>query len=235
MKQLLDFIAQPESGGNYDIVWGGINGEDRPPKPLTQMTVREVLAWQDRIDPDYMSEAAGRYQIIEDTLRGLYRAAGVPLSAKFDEDTQDKLAVALLKRRGLDDYLAGDITATQFANALAKEWASLPVVSGEKRGRSYYGGDDLNASHVSVDAFMEAVRDVRGKPERKPPENMAQKAKQRAASPAAGAAVSGAGAVVLENVPVVSRLMGGLAPTAQIIAVVVCAAFIGYMVWRQAR
>ncbi|MEX3315670.1 hypothetical protein [Sulfitobacter sp. PS-8MA] len=161
---LLDFIARFESRGNYNIVWGGIKKQHRPPKPLASMTIGQVLAWQDSIDPLYMSEAAGKYQIMEDTLRGLYREAGMTTSSMYDEAGQDQLGVALLKRRGLDDYMSGRISAEKFANSLAKEWASLPVVSGPKKGRSYYGGDGLNKSHVSVAEFMNAVKAIRTAP-----------------------------------------------------------------------
>lgn len=155
---LLDFIAKPESGGNFNIVYGGIKKQHRPNVPLTEMTIGEVLSWQDSIDPLYRSEAAGAFQIMEDTLRTLHVEAGLPKSALFSEENQRKLATQLLKRRGLDKYLAGKMTPEAFANELAKEWASLPVVSGPKKGRSYYAGDGLNKSHVSVEAFLAAVR-----------------------------------------------------------------------------
>lgn len=157
-RPLLDFIAQFESRGNYNIVWGGIKTQHKPPRPLTSMTIGQVLAWQDSIDPLYMSEAAGKYQIMEDTLRGLYREAGMTTADLYDEAGQDRLGTALLLRRGYGQYLSGDISAEKFANSLAKEWASLPVVTGPKRGRSYYGGDGLNKSHVSVSKFMAAVK-----------------------------------------------------------------------------
>lgn len=159
-KPLLDFIAQHESRGDYNVVWGGIKAKDRPPKNLVEMTIGEVLDWQDLIDPPYRSEAAGRYQIMEDTLRGLYPDAGLSIAHLFNEQNQDRLAVQLLRRRGLGDYIAGRLTAERFANNLAKEWASLPCVSGEKKGRSYYSGDGLNKSLVDVEPFLEVVRMV---------------------------------------------------------------------------
>jgi len=158
IKALLDFIAQPESRGNFNVVWGGIKPKDRPKRPLVQMTIAEVLAWQDSIDARYPSEAAGRYQIMEDTLRPLPLAAGLLPSDLFNEANQDALATVLLKRRGLDRYLAGGMSAEEFANNLAREWASLPLVTGPHRGRSYYAGDGLNKSHVSVEDFLAAVR-----------------------------------------------------------------------------
>lgn len=161
VRPLLDFIGRFESRGNYNIVWGRIKAQHQPPKPLVFMTIGEVLAWQDRIDPLYMSEAAGKYQILEDTLRGLYRSAGLSLDDKFHEATQDRLGVTLLRRRGLDAYLAGTMSREKFANSLAKEWASLPVVTGEKRGKSYYGGDGLNKAHASVSDFLAVLDEIK--------------------------------------------------------------------------
>lgn len=173
LQPLLAFIRRVESGGDYNIVWGGIRSADRP-KSLTKMTVGEVLAWQDSIDAKYMSEAAGAYQIMEDTLRGLHQVAGVPLTATYDRDTQDKLAIALLKRRGLDKYLSGRMSATNFGNSLAKEWAGLPVVSGPKRGRSYYDGDGLNSTKASVEDFLAAIEAIHSEPERRPSKSLLQ-------------------------------------------------------------
>lgn len=167
-QPLLEFIKKYESRGNYDIVWGGIKGRHHPSKPLTQMTIGEVLAWQDSVDAYYMSEAAGAYQILEDTLRGLYRDAGLTLNSMYNRENQDKLALALLRRRGYDEFYAGRIKDEVFANNLAKEWASLPVVTnvvrreGKKvwtvqKGASYYAGDGLNKAHAEVAPFLTAV------------------------------------------------------------------------------
>lgn len=164
VKPLLDFIAKPESGGDYGVVWGRIKPADRPKRPLVTMTIAEVLAWQESIDARYQSEAAGRYQIMEDTLRPLPAAAGLKMYDLFNEANQDALATVLLRRRGLDKYLSGEIPAETFANNLAREWASLPIVSGAKKGRSFYDGDGLNKSHVSVDEFLAAVRAVKDSP-----------------------------------------------------------------------
>ena len=164
VKPLLDFIAQPESGGDYNIVWGGIKPQDRPKRRLVEMTIAEVLVWQESIDAKYRSEAAGRYQIMEDTLRPLPPSAGLLPSALFNAKNQDALATVLLRRRGLDRFVSGAISAEDFANNLAKEWASLPVVTGPKKGRSFYAGDGLNKSHVSAADFLAAVNSVKAAP-----------------------------------------------------------------------
>ena len=168
-KPIRDLIARHESESAvraqgvataYDVVWGSINRADMPPRPLTQMTVAEVLAWQDSIDRRYRSEAAGRYQILEDTLRGLKFNPG----ALFDETTQDALCDQLLVRRGWNRLCAGEITTTKFADSLAREWASLPVTSNQRgqsrdvaAGMSFYAGDNLNKAHATVPEVLAAI------------------------------------------------------------------------------
>jgi len=163
-NSLLAFIAKHESRNNFDVVWGGIAAKDRPKKALTSMTIKEVLNWQESIDARYPSEAAGGYQILEDTLRPLPPAAGLLFSDLFNESNQNALATVLLKRRGMDKYLSGGITAEDFANNLAKEWASLPVVTGKGKGKSFYAGDGMNKSLVSVDEFLSAIRSLKSPP-----------------------------------------------------------------------
>ena len=162
---LLNLLKRHESGGNYNAVWGRIAVKHRPANGLTRMTIGEVLAWQDSIDQLYNSEAAGAYQILEDTLRGLYRNAGLNTGDRFDVANQDRLAIQLLRRRGLSNYEAGRITDVQFAQNLSMEWASLPAQTKDKRGRpatgqSYYAGDGLNRSLTSKEAVLAAVRKI---------------------------------------------------------------------------
>lgn len=146
----------------YDVVWSGIKPADRP-KKLSALTVERVLWWQDVVDPLYMSEAAGAYQIMEDTLRGLQSPPG----AIFDPPTQDALALQLMDRRGWADVEAGRKSVEDFANQLAREWASLPVVSpvtvGKRtvrRGQSYYAGDGLNRAHATPEEVLGAIREA---------------------------------------------------------------------------
>lgn len=165
LNGLIEFIYRAENRGrvDYDVVYGGIRPEHRPPKPITQMTVGEVLSWQSSIDRLYNSEAAGAGQFMEDTLRDQVRKGVVSPDDLFDATTQDKLTVSLLRRRGLDKWQAGEITTEQFGTNLAKEWASLPVLQATydakgrpiQPGQAYYGGVGANRSraHASVNEF----------------------------------------------------------------------------------
>lgn len=57
----------------------------------------------------------------------------------------------------------------------------------------------------------------------------------REAQAAAGAGVAGAVAVAAEHLPAASGILGNLAPTAQLVAIVAAALFIGYLLWKRAR
>jgi hypothetical protein len=157
---LLDFIAKLETNRTGQAAYETIIGfrNEKPgtlPKPITEMTLEELLAEQKRWVKNLKapSGAAGRYQIIRPTLLSLVTELGVPLSAKFAPDLQDRFGFALLKRRGWEQFAATKLPLRAFGNNLAKEWASFPVLSDMtgahrvvRRGESYYAGDGFNAS-----------------------------------------------------------------------------------------
>ena len=168
MKRTLDLIGHLESRGQYDAVFGGIKGPDRPlkrtGKRLTELTVYEVLQWQDSIDHMYRSEAAGKFQVMEDTLRELVAQGRVDGNSLFNKETQDRVALILMKRRGLPKFLKGDMATEIMANNLAMEWASLPVCKEFTRGGklrrygySYYAGDGLNKCLTDPEEVLEAL------------------------------------------------------------------------------
>lgn len=68
-----------------------------------------------------------------------------------------------------------------------------------------------------------------------PPRQPESVVEDREAQAAAGAGVAGAVAVAAEHLPVASGLLGSLAPTAQLVAVVVAAVFIGYLLWKRTK
>lgn len=157
-KVLLNGLSGPESGGDYEA-WSSYKQKNLP-KPLTQSSIVEVLRYQlDWRHYGGISSAAGRYQIIRKTLRMLVDILGLTGDELFDEAMQDRLGYQLLKIRGYDSWMAGSLSNNAFANNLAKEWASFPVVTRIKNykgdvinpGTSYYAGDGLNSHGVSVD------------------------------------------------------------------------------------
>lgn len=153
-KPLLELIGGIEAPDGYNQMYG----ERKASLNLGAMTLDEVKALQrKRVKSGIKSSAVGRYQFLHDTLMDLRKINKLSGSEKFTPELQDKLALSLLNRRGYSKYLKGQISQKQFANRLAKEWASLPVVSGSKRGRSYYAGDGLNKALIQPDAILTAL------------------------------------------------------------------------------
>ena len=114
------------------------------------------------------SSAIGAYQFLSKTLDSLKQSLKLTGTETFDQNLQDDLGIALMARRGLWKYCAGQMTAETFANNLAKEWASLPVVTsikGARRqlkiGQSYYAGDGLNKAHHDANTVMAAVKSIK--------------------------------------------------------------------------
>lgn len=124
-KQALDAIAKYESissdeagngynamnqGGNGMVgIYGSGSSTTLLGKALTQMTVAEVMERQ-RKNNQYSREnrvgifAAGRYQIIPDTLKGIVDAGAIKPSDLFDQRTQDKAGLYLIKTRGVQPW-----------------------------------------------------------------------------------------------------------------------------------
>jgi muramidase (phage lysozyme) len=152
---LLATIAKGESNGNYNAHFGNVTNTTIR---FTDMSVAEVLQWQAQyVQNGSPSSAVGKYQIIRSTLAGLADQLGIAPDARFDETLQDRMAIALLERRGALDYLGRKLTREQFAANLAKEWAALPRVIGERPEESYYAHDGLNKSHIGVSEVFEAL------------------------------------------------------------------------------
>lgn len=160
LAPLLDTIASGEAGpAGYDAVYLG--SPIQPPAPISTMTVAQVLAFQSQmIAAGSASSAVGRYQFIHRTLAGLVSDGTLNRGEVFGPGAQDRAATALMQRRGLGAYQSGQISAGQFADNLAKEWASLPVVTGPKAGGSYYGGVGNNQARVSVASITSAIQGI---------------------------------------------------------------------------
>jgi surface antigen len=157
-KDLLDLVSKFEGGKNYNAYFG--HGGNTTVK-FTNMSVGEVMHWQKNyVAKGSPSSAIGRYQFLHDTLSSLVKGYDIPLNTKFDKTLQDRLAVHLLEKRGLNEYLSGKINTKQFAHNLSMEWASLPKVLGSNPSASYYSDDGLNRSFVSVGKLLDAVESI---------------------------------------------------------------------------
>jgi conjugal transfer mating pair stabilization protein TraG len=152
--EVLNFIARYESRGDYNIILGGSRA------PLTNMTISQVFDLQrDMLNKGKESSAVGRYQYIGSTLREMVKGLGIdPDTTKFDEKTQDNIAVTDMRRRcGLDAWLAGKQSDEDFLNRLSRVWASIPNT---RTGGSFYAGVGSNKAGTRVDVALNTLQNI---------------------------------------------------------------------------
>jgi hypothetical protein len=129
-RNLLDSIARAE--GTADRPGGGYNstlgfGKYLPggkEVKLTDMTLNEVYKLGEGMlaNPDnkFNSSAAGRYQIINTTIKEAAKALGMDMNTtKFDEATQDRLALQIARQQGLTAWEGFKYHPNELANAKA--------------------------------------------------------------------------------------------------------------------
>ena len=121
-------IGQLESRSDYNTMAGGGNK-----KQLTSMTINEVLQYQNSRGTNM--KAAGKWQIMPNTLRGLKKSMNLTGDELFTPEMQDRMAFELaMNRKGYRQFAnaTGEeklalMGAAQ--NDLAKEWASMPMAN----------------------------------------------------------------------------------------------------------
>lgn len=115
------------------------------------------------MDEEVSFIGGGPIPIHERDFEKLAKFGGFDGKRKFDPELQDRLAYALLDRRGYEKFAAGKLSIVAFGLALAQEWASFPVLEDcqgahrkVKRGETYYAGDHLNKALISPET-VEAI------------------------------------------------------------------------------
>jgi hypothetical protein len=151
-SNLLDIIAGGESGSmGYDAANKGKAGDTPGGMPgLSNMKVGDVM----RLQQEKKLFAAGRYQIIPNTLAGLisgkYGNTGVSINDTFNAATQDKLATALINKRlqqGGDDPIKQQY-------ALSQEFASI---ANPYTNSSYYDKVGNNKASIGTGTIQAAL------------------------------------------------------------------------------
>ena len=146
-KQALDIIAGPESGGNYNAMnqgtdkngnivgstMGGKTSKDIIGKNLTDMTIGEVIDRQNErkyprnAKPDLGIHAAGKYQMIGNTLPGAMQSAGLKPSDQFSPENQDRMGLALMQERGIAPWTSGGSKYSTKERAIVEQARRTPV------------------------------------------------------------------------------------------------------------
>jgi muramidase (phage lysozyme) len=168
---LLALIRKTETGHEgakaYETLYG--YNQHKLTKPLTRMTVDEVISAGPGWTRSHVSSAAGAYQFMHATLKDLKNSEGLTGREVFDAKLQDRLGFALLNRRGFQGFMAGTVSRVAFGLGLAREWASFPVLAGVKgqkrsvaRGETYYAGDGLNKALVKPETVEAALDSLLG-------------------------------------------------------------------------
>jgi muramidase (phage lysozyme) len=111
VRKFLDFLAKAE-GADYNVIVGGGRFNDFTRHP-------RVVGLRTKEGP---STAAGRYQITGTTYDDVAPKLGI---RDFSPDSQDKIAIELIRRGGaLEDVRSGNFQTA--INKLGGTWASLP-------------------------------------------------------------------------------------------------------------
>ena len=148
-QKILDLIGRYESrGGNYNVLVGG-----RVEPNLTSMTISEVLEYQrNLVNSGAPGSAAGKYQIIRDTLADLVNRGVASPNERFSPATQDRLAIALMEPT-LSKFQAKQASVDQMADKIAAVWAAFPTSTGQ----SQYQGVGNNKAGLSRQEFIQSL------------------------------------------------------------------------------
>jgi conjugal transfer mating pair stabilization protein TraG len=155
---LLDLIAEPESGGNYNA-WYGDAGQAQ--LDLSTLSVNQVRALQSELVRSQGGSAIGRYQLLDDTLDGLVDRLGLTGSEPFTPALQDRMALELARDAGMDAWIGGRLSDTAFAQNLAEIWAGLPK---DASNASRYEGLQGNRARADWQAVLASLEAIRGRP-----------------------------------------------------------------------
>lgn len=145
---LLDLTGKLEAGKHgYNEVYGKKDAAD-----LTNMTLADVFKLQNQMRSEGgVSTAVGKYQFIQSTLQKQAQKLGIDqANTKFTPELQDRLALSLMKEKGLDQFLTGQMSKDQFADNMAEAWAAYPTASGKSR----YDGVAGNKAGIGREQFL---------------------------------------------------------------------------------
>ena len=158
-KPILDLIGSAEGG------YTSIAPRDSNPN-LTSMTIAQA---NKAVGIKGGKGAIGRYQLTNPI--GQAKAAGLdPNKDLFSPENQDKIALALIRGRGITaDMIINN--PTEAARRLAMEFAGIPVlaptqgyVQPVERGQSYYRGYNRNAATIKPEAVEAAFKKFKEEP-----------------------------------------------------------------------
>lgn len=134
---------------NYDDMLGHPGGPlGTPPKPISSMTIAELLDWQTQMlrNPNnhFNSSAAGAFQIVRSNIRAALAEGRIQMTDKFDQATQEKLAGHLWKHGGSRHWEGFKAHEGMRAQAEAMAGARSKAATGPAATAAAKGGRDPN-------------------------------------------------------------------------------------------
>ena len=172
----LDRLLGIREGGYNVVNRGAKHGYRSATRNLTDMTVKEVRQAQ---SGQYDFRAAGRYQIIPETLDMAIKAMGLTGNEKFTPELQDRIFREFLVGKAGADVKLSDGTTKNYAGklkdyltgksddedaalvAMAQEWASMPMPCDFYRKVDVIGKDGnpikgANGKNLKEEKFFKA-------------------------------------------------------------------------------
>lgn len=160
---LVNIVYQAEAWGDPNIIYSGCR--IRPPRPITDMTVRELQVFQDEMVAEQnarwarnVSSAIWACQVIRSTLDAAVNSGLLDLDEKFDVDAQMRFTVGKMEERWLRAFQNGTLSEAKFMSNLAHEWASLPVDSSWRWAYDWHAG---NRALVSPEVIQNQLRQIK--------------------------------------------------------------------------
>ena len=156
-------VRQLESGNDYSSMYRRNRGTfARGKEDITKMTIQQVHDLQtDYLDhqaslgygPKQRSAAMGAYQMLE--VKKVAESMGFdPNTTVFDQETQDKMAEYYFNIAGYQDFKKGKITAAQFNDRLAGQFASIE----KSTGGGVYDNDGMNKAYGNIMPMLEEMK-----------------------------------------------------------------------------
>jgi hypothetical protein len=145
LSSLMRRISGGEGGiDSYNTGTAGSQAGYKPPKPISQMTVGQIM--RDQADDKLF--AVGKYQITPETMKGFIETMRIGKGEIFNEELQNKFGryFTEFKRPVVGQYLRGEgPTLEEALIAVAAEFASVGVPRDMKQGEyvpysRYLGG-----------------------------------------------------------------------------------------------
>ena len=147
-------IRRAESGNDYGATFRAyLDGFSRRNEDITNMSINEVVQYQKDyiehqrrlgIPAGQRSAAVGAYQMLYPEVAA--SKTGVPLTARFNKENQDKMVDYYLNMAGYQQFINNKISAEEFNNRLAGQFASLKTTSGS----GVYDTDGINKAYEDL-------------------------------------------------------------------------------------